>query len=93
MGLEPKEKKHLKSLANRLKPEVWIGKAGLTDGIIETAGNSLRTKELVKVKVLPGCEMDKKEVAANLAEKLDAEVIQVLGNITVLYRKLSEEGE
>lgn len=93
MGLETKEKKHLKSLANRLKPEVWIGKAGLTDGIIETAGNSLRTKELIKVKVLPGCEMDKKEAAAEMAEKLDAEVVQVLGNIILLYRKLPEDQE
>ena len=90
MNLTSKEKRNLKSLANRLKPEVLIGKAGLTDGIVETSRNSLKTKELLKVKILDSCEIEKTEIAERLSTHLEAEVIQILGNIILLYKKLPE---
>jgi len=90
MNLTSKEKRNLKSQANRLKPEVLIGKAGLTDGIVETSLNSLKTKELLKVKILDSCEVGKTEIAERLSGHLKAEVIQILGNIILFYKKLPD---
>jgi RNA-binding protein len=88
MNLTSKEKRNLKAMANRLKPEVWIGKAGLSEGILETSRNSLQTKELLKVKVLDNCEIGKQEIAQQLSLNLEADVLQILGNIILLYKKL-----
>ena len=93
MGLTSKKKRGLRAEGNRLKPEVWIGKEGLTNGIVQTTANSLNTKELVKIKLLETCPVDKNEAAEKLAQQTGAEVVQVLGNTILLFRELPEENK
>lgn len=90
MRLKGKDKRTLRAEGTQIKPEIWIGKNGITEGIYRTIENSLRTKELVKVKVLDNCEIDKKEVANQLSNRLNAEIIQILGNMILIYRSFSE---
>ena len=68
--ITPKQRKYLKGLAQELSPIVMIGKAGLTDNIYTEMRNALRTRELVKVKLQEGCDLDPKETANKLAEEL-----------------------
>jgi RNA-binding protein len=90
MRLKGKDKRTLRAEGTQIKPEIWIGKNGITEGIYQTIENSFRTKELVKVKVLDNCEIDKKEVANLLSNRLNAEIIQILGNMILIYRSFSE---
>ena len=78
-------------MGNRLKPEVWIGKEGVSEGTAQTLLNSFHTKELVKVKILENCEADKKTVGQQLEELTDADVVQIIGNTILLYKPLPGE--
>ncbi|MCK4894605.1 MAG: ribosome assembly RNA-binding protein YhbY [Calditrichia bacterium] len=91
MTLSGKEKRNLRATGNRLKPEVWIGKEGVSEGTSQTLLNSFHTKELVKVKILENCEVDKKTVAQQLEKLIDAEIIQIIGNTILLYKPLPAE--
>jgi len=88
--LSGKQKRLLRAQANTLKAEVWVGKDGVTPGVLQTLENSFHTKELVKIKVLRQCAIHKKEIAHSLAEGVQADLVQILGNTIVLYRPLPE---
>ena len=89
--LSGKEKRKLRAAGNRLKPEVWIGKEGISEGVAETIENSFQTKELVKIKLQENCSLDKNEAAQILAQMITAQVVQIIGNTILLYRPLPEQ--
>lgn len=91
MTLTSIKKRNFRAQGNRLKPEIWIGKEGVSPGTIQTLLNSFHTKELVKVKILENCEVDKKAIAQQLEQHTDAEIIQIIGKTILLYKPLSRE--
>jgi len=91
MGLTGKQKRAFRAQGNRLKPEIWIGKEAVTEGTIHALQNSFHTKELVKVKILENCELDKHIVAEQLEERTEAEIVQIIGKTILLYKPLPEE--
>jgi RNA-binding protein len=91
--LAGEDKKYFRTLGHRLKPEVWIGKDGVSPGILKTLENSFHTKELVKVKILGNCPLDRKDIARQLSDAATAEIVQILGNVILLYKPLPEEME
>lgn len=86
MALTKQEKKQLKGTAHHLKAILQVGKEGLTDQVISSVDEALTARELIKVKFLETSEMEPKSDAGVLAEKLDAEVIGVIGFVVILYR-------
>ncbi len=93
LTLSTKEKKQFRSLGHHLKPEVWIGKEGISPGAIHTLQNSFHTKELVKIKILENCPLKKSDIARQLSTATSAEIVQILGNMILLYRPLPEDEE
>ena len=93
MTLNSKDKSYFRSLGHSLKPEVWIGKEGITTGTLKTLENSFHTKELVKVKILENCTLDRSEIARQLSRTASAEVVQILGKVILFYRPLPEVKE
>jgi RNA-binding protein len=91
--LNVKDKRYFRSLGHHLKPEVWIGKEGVTPGTLKTLENSFHTKELVKVKILENCSLERNEIARQLSQETSAEVVQILGNVILFHKPLSEEEE
>jgi RNA-binding protein len=84
--LTGKQKRHLRGLGHNLKPVLLIGKNELEEGVVKEADAALACHELIKVKVLENCLLDRREAAADLAEATGAEVAQVLGKTFLLYR-------
>lgn len=82
-----KQRSYLKSLAHELNPTVYIGKQGLTDNIIKELEVGLYTRELVKVKIQEGCELNPKEVASQMVDLLGAEFVQAIGRKFVIYKE------
>lgn len=82
-----KQRSYLKSLAHELNPTVYIGKQGLTDNIIKELEVGLYTRELVKVKIQEGCELNPKEVASKMVDLLGAEFVQAIGRKFVIYKE------
>ena len=89
--LTGKEKRALRAEGSLIKPEVWIGKEGVTTGTITNIENTFNTKELVKIKIHGNCPLDKKEVAESLCTKTSSELVQTIGRTLLLYRPFPEE--
>ncbi len=83
-GLSGKQRRHLRGLAHDLKPIVWVGQNGITDGLIDNLESALLAHELVKVKVHDSDDLE--ESAKALHEATGAELAQVIGKNLVFYR-------
>lgn len=84
--MNSKERSHLRGEAQRLSPLVHIGHGGITDAIVQTMDDVLRTHELVKVDISRNLAAPIKEVANSLAEATGAAVVQVIGRKATLFR-------
>lgn len=82
-----KQRAYLRGLGNALDPVMQIGKEGVTDNVVMGVNLLLEARELVKIKLLKNNDEDVKDLANNLAKKIDADVVQVIGNIFILYKK------
>lgn len=82
-----KQRAYLRGLGNALDPVMQIGKEGVTDNVIMGVNLLLEARELVKIKLLKNNDEDIKILANDLAKKIDADVVQVIGNIFILYKK------
>lgn len=87
MALDGKQIRQLRSLAHHLNPIIHIGKADITDTLVRQADTALEAHELIKCAVQDGSGLTAKEAAAELAEQLNAEVVQSIGNRFVLFRR------
>lgn len=81
-----KERSVLRSLAQTIEPIGQVGKSGIGDNMVKSLSDALDARELIKITVLNNSESDAKTVACELAEKLGAEVVCVVGHKIVLYR-------
>lgn len=88
-----KQRSFLKSMANRISPVVMIGRAGLTENVESEVDRLLEHRELIKIKIQEGSDLDPKETASLLADKLGAEFVQAIGRKFVLYRESKEHKE
>lgn len=89
--LTGKQKRFLRSEANQLQPLFQIGKNGLTEAVIRQIEEALEAKELIKVNILQNCAEDKNEIAGRLEEQEGIHLVQVIGNIIVLYKESVEK--
>ncbi|SDW26171.1 RNA-binding protein [Marinococcus luteus] len=85
--LNNKQKRTLRREAHSLKPLFQIGKEGMNEQIINHVDEAIEKREILKVNLLQNCMEDKHEVASELAEGTGSEVVQVIGNTIVLYRR------
>ena len=88
--LTSKQRAYLRGMANTLEPSLLIGKGGLSDNMAAEVDAALESKELVKIKILNNSMAEPKEASYELAEKLGADVVQVIGGKFVLYRQSTE---
>lgn len=84
--LSGKQKRFLRGLGHSLKPVITVGKADVNEALIKETAEAIASHELIKVKILESCSMDRFEVAQALADACEAEVAQVLGRTLLLYR-------
>ena len=84
MALTKKQIKQLRAMANSLKPLFYVGKNDLTESAVNQADETIEKHECA---VQDGSGLTAKEAAAELAEQLNAEVVQSIGNRFVLFRR------
>ena len=75
--------------SREFRPSVRIGKAGLSETVLEEIRQPLRTRDLVKIKVHKGLfeREQRKEVWEFIAENTGSAVVLQRGNIGVLWRR------
>lgn len=82
-----KERAEYRAKANSLDPLFQMGKGGISDAFISQVDGALNTRELIKFKVLLDTSpVTPRQAADEIAAKLNADVIQVIGGVVVLYR-------
>lgn len=86
MKLTSEQKKFLKGLAHSVDAQVFFGKSGITEELVQELDRSLESHELVKMKFNQGKE-EKKELALELAEKTHAVLVEMVGNNAIIFRE------
>ena len=85
--LTGKQRAYLRSLAQKEDAIIYVGKAGVTQPVIEGARAALAARELVKGRVQENCMYSAAEAQQLLCEACEAEGVQVIGKVFVLYKK------
>ncbi len=89
MSLSSQQIRALRAESHRLKlkPVVMIGQHGLSENVLIELEQTLAHHELIKVRVPAQDKSDKKGLNNEICEKLNADLIQSIGHIIVLFRK------
>ncbi len=85
--LTSKQRSKLKALAANLSPVGQVGKEGIGENMLAGFSDCLEKRELIKINILENAEGNPKDTGRELAEKLSAECVIVIGRKAVLYRK------
>ncbi len=85
--LTSKQRAALKSIASTEDTILQVGKNGIVDTLVVQVSDALKAREIIKMKVLEGAMLSPAEAAAELAEKTKSEVVQVIGNKIVLFKR------
>ena len=84
--------KEKKAVASTLEPTVRIGKAGLTNAIVEEIKSQLEKKEALKIKVLGATRDEIKTISQELVRRTETELVEIRGNTITLWQKESLGG-
>ena len=79
------DKKQLKAEGHNLNPVVIVGQSGLTDAVLSEIEIGLDHHELIKVKIRAERD-ERKLISEKICNQTNAELIQAIGQIIVIYR-------
>ena len=84
--LKGSQRKYLRGVAHSYKPQVQIGKEGLTENVFGAIDTALEAHELIKVKI--AAERDQREQLVPVIEdRLNCECVGTVGRMAILYRE------
>ena len=88
MPLTSQQVRNLRAESHRLKlkPVVTIGHLGLTENVIHELEQALSHHELIKVRVPALDKAGKKQLVETICQQTDAQTIQSIGFVVVLFR-------
>lgn len=89
--MKGKQKRFLRAMASTMPAVVQIGKNGLDDAVKESALLAINARELIKVKILQNSPVEGEEVFSELAEHMQAELVQIIGKNGVFYKAKKEQ--
>ena len=76
-----------------MEPILHAGKGGISDAMIKQADDALEARELIKGKVLETAPGTAREIAEEIAVKVNAQVVQVIGRTFVLFRQKEKDSQ
>ena len=93
MSLSNQERKRLRQIGHSLNPVVMLGNQGLTDNVVGEALRALADHELIKVKVAGEDKEQRLMLLQCLADKTDAQIVQQVGKMALLYKKALKQNQ
>ena len=84
--MNSKQRAYLRGLANKIDAIFQVGKNGISDNLIMQVNDALEARELIKLNVLATSPEDISEVAEEIANSTNSELIQTMGNKITLFR-------
>lgn len=86
-----KQRAYLRKISHDLEPIFQIGKEGVTAPLLDGLDKALNKREIVKVHILETAFLDTRDTCNEVAQRLNAESVQAIGNKFIIYRKSEEE--
>ena len=87
MTLTEQTKRELRGRGHTLKPVVSIGNAGLSKAVLREIDLSLEHHELMKIRIGAADREQRKAIIAEICTSCEAELIQAIGHIALIYRE------
>lgn len=88
--LTSKQRAYLRSLSNGLDTIFQVGKGGVSDEMCKQLSAALEARELIKIKTLDNSDYSAREAAEEIADRIGADVVTVIGSKFVLYKESKE---
>ena len=85
--LTSKQIRKLRSLGMTEEAIVMLGKEGVTPTVVASAREAIKKRELIKVRVLQNAPDEPEDAITMLAERADANLVQVIGRNGLLFRR------
>jgi len=86
MLISNQQKKHFRAIGHNLRPVVTISHKGLTDSVGNEIDRALNDHELIKIKINTRVRETRRELTSQICEKHNAECIQSIGYVSLIYR-------
>jgi len=86
MPLTSPQTRYLRGLAHNLKPVLMVGSKGLSAPLYAELEQALEAHELIKVSIASTEREDRQALTLALCKHGHAELVQIIGRISVLYR-------
>lgn len=83
--INSKQRSKLRSLAHHLKPNIIVGKSGVTKGVVLSISESLDAHELIKVK-FNSSKQDKRDFISSAEDVLSAYIVGAIGHTIIIYK-------
>jgi RNA-binding protein len=84
---EKEAKKEIMRRAVELKPTVHVGKEGIDQGVKDEITAQLKSRRIIKVRILDNAEKESDETAQTIADSTDSVVVDVRGNVIIFTDK------
>lgn len=93
MALNTSQIKSLRAEGHRLhlKPIVTIGQNGLSDNVDKEIDQALVRHELLKLRIPGSSKPEKKQLASTICKQHEAELVEMIGNVIVIYRRNTKQ--
>ena len=85
--LNSRQRAQLRGMANSFETIFQIGKGGINDQLIKQVDEALEARELIKLRTLENSPENSRSAADTIAERVGADVVQVIGYRFILYRE------
>jgi RNA-binding protein len=79
--------KEIKRIGADLKPTIHVGKDGITDSLIEEVKLQVKTRKVVKIRMLPASGDEKDVIAKEISERSGVVLVDVRGSIILLTQQ------
>ena len=91
-ALTSADRRALRARAHPLQPVVIIGESGLTPEVLREIDSSLKSHELIKVRVAGDDRQTRTVLVSEICVATEAHLVQQIGKIVVLFRpRLDDE--
>ncbi len=85
--LNSRQRAQLRGMANSYETIFQVGKGGINDQLIKQVNEALEARELIKLRALETSPLSSREAADEIAQRVRADVVQVIGSKFILYRE------
>lgn len=92
MELTSAQRGYLTKNSHKIKPIVYVGQQGLTEGVGKAVNDAFKHSEIVKVKFISNKEL-KRDISTELESYTESSLVRIIGHIAIYYKPFEEKAD